>query len=134
MKSIQEHLRQLLQTVPAFKMLQVPLCLDALFEHLRQSANKPIQDVSQKVTLHLPNSITKGMDGLFKYIMHNKLSNFLCFASLCAHLNNIEQFQLQRREQDLRQMKQRIYRRHPLNRHSGRARIAGGSVSKLHIR
>ena len=26
-----------------------------------------VQDVSQKVTLHRPNSITKAMDGLFKY-------------------------------------------------------------------
>ena len=41
MKSIQEHLRQLLQTVPTSKMLQVPLCMDALFEHFKQSANKP---------------------------------------------------------------------------------------------
>ena len=32
MKIIQEHLRQLLQTVPPSKMLQVPLYLDALFE------------------------------------------------------------------------------------------------------
>ena len=48
-------------------MLQVHLCLDALFEHFKQSANK-VQDVSQKVTLNRPNSITKAMDGLFKYI------------------------------------------------------------------
>ena len=58
-----------------------------------------------------------------------------CFASLCAHLcvisNNF----------NLRQMKPRIYKRHPLNRHLGRARIAGGggggggvTVSKIHIR
>ena len=26
-----------------------------------------VQDVSQKVTLHRPNLITKAMDGLFKY-------------------------------------------------------------------
>ena len=32
-------------------------------------------------------------------------------------------------EQDLRQMKPQIYRLHPLNRHLGRPRIAGG-VSK----
>ena len=40
------------------------------------------------------------------------------YSSLC----NIERFQLQWREQDLRQMKPRIYRRHRL----GRARTAGG--------
>ena len=37
MKSIEEHLRQLLQTDPTSKMLQVPLCLDVLFEHFKQS-------------------------------------------------------------------------------------------------
>ena len=61
--------------------------------------------------------------------MHNKFSNFLCFASLCAHLCAMSMFQMQQQEQDLRQMKPRIYRRHPLNRHLGRARIEGG-VSK----
>ena len=66
-KSIQEHLRQLLQTVPTSKKLQAPLCLNALFEHFKQSANKLSLGVSQKVTLHRPNSITKAMDGLFKY-------------------------------------------------------------------
>ena len=50
---------------------------------------------------------------------------------MCASLCNVEQFQMQSREQDLRQMKPRIYRRHPLNRHLGRAKIAGG-VSKQH--
>ena len=50
MKSIQEHLRQLLQTVPTSKMLQVPLRLDAIFEHFKQIINE-VQDVSQKVTL-----------------------------------------------------------------------------------
>ena len=40
-ESIQKHLRQLLQTVPTSKMLQVPLCLDTLCEHFKQSANKP---------------------------------------------------------------------------------------------
>ena len=64
------------------------------------------------------------------YTMHNKFSNFLCFASfLCSYLCSADQFQLQRREQDLRQMKQRNFRRHPLNRHLERARIAEG-VSK----
>ena len=63
MKSIHEYLCQLLQTVPTSKMLQVPLCLDALFEHFKQSANKQSPRCQSKVTLHLPNSITKGMDG-----------------------------------------------------------------------
>ena len=57
MKSIHEYLRQLLQRVPTSKMLQVPLCLDAPFEHFEQSANKPVKDVSQKVILHRPNSL-----------------------------------------------------------------------------
>ena len=43
MKSIQEHLRQLLQTVSPSKMLAIPLCLDALFGHFKQSSNKPSQ-------------------------------------------------------------------------------------------
>ena len=48
-------------------MLHVPLCLDAHFEHFKQAQISQAQDVSQKVTLHCPNSITKAMDGLFKY-------------------------------------------------------------------
>ena len=40
-KSLKGHLRQLLQTVPTSNMLQVPLRLDALFEHFNESANKP---------------------------------------------------------------------------------------------
>ena len=50
---------------------------------------------------------------------------------LCSYLCIIEQFQLQRRERDIRQMKPRIYRRHHLNRHwgGGGARMARG-VSK----
>ena len=70
MKSIQEYLRQLLQTIPTSKTLQVPLCLDALFEHFKPALKAQInqvEDVSQKVTLHRPNSIAKAMDGLFKY-------------------------------------------------------------------
>ena len=52
---------------------------------------------------------------------------------ICAYVCNVEQFQMQRREQDLRQMKPRIYRRHPLNRHLRRARIArGASKRKWH--
>ena len=62
------------------------------------------------------------------YTMHNKFSNFLCFASLCAHIcamsNN---FKCNGENRILgKVMKPRIYRRHPLNRHLGRARIAGG--------
>ena len=41
MKSIQEHLRQLLQMAPTSLMLQDPLCLGALLEHFKQGANKP---------------------------------------------------------------------------------------------
>ena len=42
--------------------------------------------------------------------------------------------QLQWREQDLSQMKTRHFRRNPLNRHFGRARIAEGvSKQKLHL-
>ena len=48
---------------------------------------------------------------------------------MCVPLCNVEQIQMQRREQDLWQMKPQIYRRHPLNMHVGRARITGG-VSK----
>ena len=39
----------------------------ALFDYFKQSANKQSQNVSQKCTLHRPNSITKAMDDLFKY-------------------------------------------------------------------
>ena len=64
------------------------------------------------------------------YTMHNKFSNFLRLASfLCSSLRSAEQFQLQWRKQDLRQMKPLNFRRHPLNRHLGRARMAEG-VSK----
>ena len=64
------------------------------------------------------------------YTMHNKFSNFLCFASfLCSSLCSANQFQLQWREQDVRQMKPRNFRCHPLNRHLERVRIAEG-VSK----
>ena len=53
---------------------------------------------------------------------------------LCSSLCYIEPFQLQRREHDLRQMKPRIYRRHPLIMHMGRARMrpsqgGGGGTS-----
>ena len=67
MKSIQEHLCQFLQTVSPSKMLEITLCLDVLFGHFKQSANNQVQDASQKVALHCANSISKAMDGLFKY-------------------------------------------------------------------
>ena len=57
------------------------------------------------------------------YTMHNNFSNFLCFASFCAHLCAISNNFNCNDEQ----MKPRIYRRHPLNRQEG-------SVSKIHIR
>ena len=41
MKNIQEHLCQLFQTVSPSKMLAIHLCLDVLFGHFKQSANKP---------------------------------------------------------------------------------------------
>ena len=65
MKINQEHLRQLLQTVPTSKMLQVPLCLDALFEHFKQSTNKQSPRCQSKSYIAPPNSISKAMDGLF---------------------------------------------------------------------
>ena len=49
-------------------MLQVPLCLDALFEHFSKAQINQVQDVSQKVTLNHPNLIIKAMDGWFTYI------------------------------------------------------------------
>ena len=64
-----------------------------------------------------------------KYAMHNRFSNFSCFASfLCSSSCSAHQFQLQCREQDLRQMESRIFRRHSSNRHLGRARIAEGVI------
>ena len=62
MKSIQEHLRQLLQMVPTSSMLQVHLCLYALLEHFKQSPR------CQSKTYIAP---TKAMDGLIKY-MYNR--------------------------------------------------------------
>ena len=62
MKRIQKHLRQLLQTVSTSKMLGIHLCLDALFGHFKQSANKPSPTCQSK-----SNIATKAMDGLFKY-------------------------------------------------------------------
>ena len=52
MKSIREHLRQLLQTISPSMMLAIPLCLDALFRHFKQSAENQVQDANQTVTLH----------------------------------------------------------------------------------
>ena len=55
---IQEHLRQLLQTVSPSKMLQITLCLDALFGHFY----KPIPRCQSKSY----NSITIAMGGVLK--------------------------------------------------------------------
>ena len=64
------------------------------------------------------------------YTIHNKLSNFLCFASFSAHLCAISNnFKCNDENRILGKMKPRIYRRHPLNRHMGRAILVGG-VSK----
>ena len=60
MKSIQEHLRQLLQTVPTPKVLWAPLCLDALFE-------QPSPRYQSNNTLHRPYLFAKAMDGFLKY-------------------------------------------------------------------
>ena len=59
------------------------------------------------------------------YTMHSMFSNFLCFAFICAHLCAISNNLNCNDENRI----SRIYRRHSLNRHLGRARIAGG-VSK----
>ena len=64
MISIQKHLRQLLQTVSS-KMLPIILCLDALFEHFKQSANKPIPVKNLHCTAQI--QLQKAMNGLFKY-------------------------------------------------------------------
>ena len=68
MKVVEKNKRQSLQTVLTSKMLQLTLRTDALFEHFKQSTNKQVKHVSQKVALHRPDSLTKAMDGLFKYI------------------------------------------------------------------
>ena len=42
-------------------MLQLTLGIDALPEHFEQSTNKQVKYVSQKVTLHCPNSLRQWM-------------------------------------------------------------------------
>ena len=49
-------------------MLQLTLRIDALFEIFDQNSNKQHNYVSQKATLRRPNSLTKAMDGFFRYI------------------------------------------------------------------
>ena len=49
-------------------MLQLILRTDALVEIFNQSSNKQDKYDSQKTALSCPNSLTKGMDGLFKYV------------------------------------------------------------------
>ena len=48
-------------------MLQLTLRIDALFEHFKQSANKLSQTCQSKSCIAPPDSLTKAMDGLFKY-------------------------------------------------------------------
>ena len=67
MISIQEHLRQLLQTVSPSKILEIPLRLDTIYGYLNKVQINQVQGASQKVTLQCPNSITEVMDGLFIY-------------------------------------------------------------------
>ena len=67
--------------------------------------------------------------------MHNKFSNFLCFASFCTHLCAISNnFNCNDENKIFRQMTPRIYRRHPLNMPLGGQELQEGSVSKIHIR
>ena len=60
-----------LPTSPNSKTIQdvaiTQLCLDALFGHFKQSANKPSLRCQSKSYIAPPKSITKVMDGLFKY-------------------------------------------------------------------
>ena len=67
-KVVEKNKRQFLQTVLTSKMLQLTLRIDAIFEHFKQSANKLSQTCQSKVALQRPDSLTKAMDGLFKYI------------------------------------------------------------------
>ena len=62
-------------------MLQLTLRIDALFENFNQSSNK----VSQKTALRRPNSLTKAMDGLFKYI-----GNRAWFARALSYWGHLE--------------------------------------------
>ena len=75
MKSIQGHLRQHLQWVPTSNVLHLPLYIGALLNNLSKKQINQVQDVSHKVTLLLPNSLTQEMDGLFKY--YNNRTGFV---------------------------------------------------------
>ena len=68
-------------------MQQVPLCLDWLFEHFKHLQINQVLDVNQKFTLHRPNSITKVIDGLFKY--NGNRAWFACALSYWGHLKII---------------------------------------------
>ena len=68
MKVVEKNLRQFLQMVPLSKMLQLTLRIDALFEIFIKAQVNNDKYISQKTTLCRPNSLTKEMDGLFKYI------------------------------------------------------------------
>ena len=66
MENIQEHLRQLLQTFPTSWMLQIHMCIDAPFEHVKEGAITQVEVVSHEVTLHRPNSLINSIYGLLK--------------------------------------------------------------------
>ena len=71
--------------VPTSKMLQLILCIDGLFEHFMQSANKltiKVQNVSQKSTLDCPYLLTKAIGGLFKYDSFMQEKNCMSFEIL----------------------------------------------------
>ena len=65
-------------------MLLLTLRIDALFEIFNQAQINLDKYVSQKTTLPHPNSLTKVMDGLFKYIGNRTW--FACVLSYWGHL------------------------------------------------
>ena len=65
-----------------------------------------------------------------EYYAYYIFSNLLCFASLLAHFSSIlNNFNCNGENWILGEMKPRIYRRHPINMHLGRATIVEG-ISK----
>ena len=94
----------------------------------RGRTTQPLRD-SRKTNQAKQPALSSPSRWLQNYTMHNKLSGIFLCSSLCS----ADQFQLQWREQDFRQMKPWNFRRHLLNRHLGRARIAEGvSEQKSH--
>ena len=65
-------------------MLQLTLRIDADFDIFHPSSNK-LRYVSQKTTLRRPNSLTKAMDGFFKYI-----GNRAWFARALSYWSHLE--------------------------------------------